>query len=147
MTRYIVPIVSAAFALFSAASLAQEVTITAPQNGEEVGMRAVVSGTSKDVQDGNIWVLVHLKLLTGLWWPQNRPVVDDQGNWQALVSFGGPQDIGMDFEIAAAVFDDEAEAEILRYHDRGRRTNDWQPMAFPKSITAPVTVTVKKAGH
>ncbi len=120
------------------------VEITAPREGDNVGSRIVVTGTSEIRDRSHVWVLVHLKLLTDQWWPQPKPVVDEKGNWQALASFGVPEDIGFDFEIVAATFDKQAEAEILRYNDHGSRTGQWLPISFPRTTSNKAVVTVKK---
>lgn len=120
------------------------VTITSPKEGNNVGNRIVVKGTY-EIHDGSqIWVLAHLKLLANQWWPQPKPIVDGNGNWQALAYIGAPQDIGFDFEIVAATFDDEAQAEILRYHDHGNKTGQWLPISFPRATSNKAVVTVKK---
>lgn len=120
------------------------VIITSPKEGDNVGNRIVVKGTS-EIHDGSqIWVLAHLKLLANQWWPQPKPIVDGNGNWQALAYIGAPQDIGFDFEIVAATFDDEAQAEILRYHAHGNETGQWLPISFPRATSNKAVVTVKK---
>lgn len=53
-------------------------------------------------------------------------------------------DIGLDFEIVAATFDEQAEAEILRYHDHGNKTGQWLPISFPQTTSNKAVVTVKK---
>ena len=120
------------------------VTITSPKEGDSVGNRIVVKGTS-EIHDGSqIWVLVHIRLLAGQWWPQPKPIVDENGNWQALAYIGAPQDTGFDFEIVAATFDEQAVAEILRYHDHGNKTAQWLPIRFPRTTSNKAVVTVKK---
>jgi len=121
-----------------------KVTITSPKEGDNVGSRIVVKGTSTIHDNSHVWVLVHLKLLSNQWWPQPKPVVDEKGNWQALASIGEPEDIGFDFEIVAATFDQQAEAEILRYHDHGSKTGQWLPISFPKTTSNKAVVTVKR---
>lgn len=120
------------------------VAITAPKEADEVGSKIVVKGTSTIHDRSQVWVLVHLKLLGNQWWPQPKPVVDEKGNWQALAGIGVPEDIGFDFEIVAATFDQEAEAEILRYHDHGNSTGKWLPISFPRTTSNKAVVTVKK---
>ena len=121
-----------------------KVTITSPREGDQVGKRIVVKGTS-EIHDGSqVWVLAHLKLLANQWWPQPKPIVDENGNWQALAYIGEPQDIGLDFEIVAATFDEQAVAEILRYHDYGNKIGQWLPIRFPRATSNIAVVTVKK---
>ena len=54
-----------------------EVKISSPTNGDKVGARVIVSGTSKIDDASHVWILVHAKLLQDQWWPQSRPVVDE----------------------------------------------------------------------
>jgi len=67
-----------------------KVTITSPKEGDQIGSRIVVKGTSAIHDKSHIWVLVHLKPLGNQWWPQTRPVVDENGTWQALSYIGIP---------------------------------------------------------
>ncbi len=123
------------------------VKISSPKNGEKVGARVIVKGTSSIKDSSHIWVLAHAKLLQDQWWPQPKPVVDVKGNWQALCYIGAPRDIGLDFEIAVATFDKEAEAEILKYFDYGNKTGQWLPISFPKTTSSIDIVTVNKVSH
>ena len=68
-------------------------------------------------------------------------------DWQALVYLGGPQDVGMEFEIAVATFNKDEEAKILRYHEYGQKTGQFIPMPFPKTTSPIDIVTVKKVSH
>ena len=132
---------------FSGIAYGNEVNILSPSSGDKVGARVIVKGTSKLNDESHIWILVHAKLLQDQWWPQSRPVVDENGNWQALSYIGQPQDIGLDFEIAVASFDKEAESNILKYHEVGRKTGQWLPISFPKTTSPIRMVTVKKTSH
>lgn len=135
------------FAAMSNLCFANEVSITSPNNGEKVGARVIVEGKSSISDGGHIWVLAHVKLLQGQWWPQPKPVVDHDGNWQALVYLGGAQDVGMDFEIAVATFNKEQETEVLKYHEIGKKTGQWLPIMFPKTTSKIDLVTVVKMHH
>jgi hypothetical protein len=84
---------------------ANEVKILSPKNGDEVGSKIVVKGTSKVKDGSSVWVLAHLRLLTDQWWPQPKPLVQPNGDWEALAYIGQPDDVGFDFEIAVATFD------------------------------------------
>nr|VFJ90669.1 MAG: hypothetical protein BECKH772A_GA0070896_1002310 [Candidatus Kentron sp. H]VFJ91774.1 MAG: hypothetical protein BECKH772B_GA0070898_1002110 [Candidatus Kentron sp. H]VFJ98403.1 MAG: hypothetical protein BECKH772C_GA0070978_1002110 [Candidatus Kentron sp. H] len=136
------------FTMASAESV-NTVNIVSPTDGQEVGARVVVKGTSEMADyESNVWVLVHLKLLGDQWWPQNKPVRDIKtGDWETLAYIGGEQDIGLEFEIAAATFGKDAEKEILKYHETGRRTGHYPPMSFPETTSAIDIVTVKKVSH
>jgi hypothetical protein len=121
-----------------------EVKILSPQNGDDVGNKIVVKGTSKVKDGSSVWVLVHLRLLTDQWWPQPKPLVQPNGDWEALAYIGQPDDVGFDFEIAVATFDKEAEKEILAYHEAGMKTEKWLPIKFPETTSNIDIVTVKK---
>nr|VFJ53750.1 MAG: hypothetical protein BECKFM1743A_GA0114220_101196 [Candidatus Kentron sp. FM]VFJ54301.1 MAG: hypothetical protein BECKFM1743C_GA0114222_101376 [Candidatus Kentron sp. FM]VFK10215.1 MAG: hypothetical protein BECKFM1743B_GA0114221_101337 [Candidatus Kentron sp. FM] len=133
----------------ASAELVNTVSIESPTDGQEVGARVVVKGTSNIVDDeSNVWVLVHPKLFAGQWWPQNKPVRDIKtGNWEALAYIGQKADIGLEFEIAVATFKGEAEKKILEYHDTGRRTGSFLPIPFPETTSPIKIITVKKVSH
>ena len=126
---------------------ANSVKILSPEHGEKVGAKVIVKGTSEISDGSHVWLLIHAKFLQDQWWPQPRPVVDDKGNWQALCYIGIRQDIGLDFEIAVATFDKEAEAKISKYHEHGKKTGQWLPISFPKTTSPIDIVTVKKVSH
>lgn len=148
MKKFINILLITTLALFlSGVAYGNEVIISSPSNGEKAGARVIVKGTSKLNDESHIWILVHAKLLQDQWWPQSRPVVDENGNWQALSYIGQSQDIGLEFEIAAASFDKDAEAKILKYHDVGKKTGQWLPIPFPRTTSPIKMVTVKKTSH
>ena len=77
------------------------VDIVAPQNGAIVADAGMVEGTATMPADSYLWVLARRKDFDG-WWPQGAGAVPVDGNrWNVSVTFGGPQDAGWDFEIAA----------------------------------------------
>ncbi|MCP4986785.1 MAG: hypothetical protein GY928_12260 [Colwellia sp.] len=123
------------------------VEISSPENGDKVGSRVTVKGTYDIEDDSHVWVLTHPKLLQDQWWPQPKPVLDEKNNWQAFAYIGEPQDIGIEFEIAVATFDKEAETEILKYHEHGKNTSQWIPISFPKVTSQIDMITVKKESH
>jgi len=120
------------------------VTITQPQNGENVGQSYIIKGES-DVRDGSqIYVLVHVRQLTEQWWPQTRPIVQPDGSWEAMAYIGQQQDIGRDFEIAVATFTGEELQKIEKYRYIGQSTNQWLPIQFPETTSNVCVITVKK---
>ncbi len=77
------------------------VEILAPHRGAVVGSAGIAEGSAALPADSYLWILVHRKDFDG-WWPQGAgPARLDRNRWSAPVSFGGPQDGGFDFEIAA----------------------------------------------
>jgi hypothetical protein len=121
-----------------------QVIISSPQSGAEVGGRVVVKGRCT-IEDGSrLWVFAHMKQLEGQWWPQNQPVVDRNGNWQVLIHLGVPVDVGREFEITAATFDPNVDARIRRYHQDSQSAQQWLPIKFPKATSARTTIVVQK---
>lgn len=123
------------------------VRIVSPRNGETVGVQGVMKGTARVTDGSHVWILVHPRLLTDQWWPQIRPRIEENGNWEALAYFGRREDIGLDFEIAVATFDQAAEREILQYHQDGQRTGQWMPIRFPRTTSNIEITTVRKVSH
>jgi hypothetical protein len=120
------------------------VTITEPKDGANVGQSYIIKGKS-DVRDGSqIFVLIHVKQLTEQWWPQNKPIVQADGSWEAFGTFGGQQDIGRNFEIAVATFTGEDLKKIEKYRYIGQSTNQWLPIQFPETTSNVCVITVKK---
>lgn len=79
------------------------VEILAPQSGDFVSSEGSVEGTVRLPAGAYLWVLVHRRDVDG-WWPQGTGRVSADGNrWRVPVSYGGPQDAGCDFEIAALI--------------------------------------------
>jgi len=79
------------------------VEIRSPNRGERVSESGMVAGTAHLQGDAHLWVLVHRKEVNG-WWPQGAgeiAVADSQ--WSVQVEYGGPDDAGYDFEIAAVI--------------------------------------------
>lgn len=148
MNKIVITLFSISIILFFAStSHANEVLITSPDDGERVGAKVIVKGKSTINDGSHIWVLTHPKSLPDQWWPQLRPVVDENGTWQSLAYIGQSQDIGIEFEIAVASFDIKAESAILQYHEIGKKTGQWLPISFPKATSSIDLVTVRKTTH
>jgi hypothetical protein len=63
----------------------------------------VVEGSARLAEDAHLWVLVHRKDVDG-WWPQGGgEIAVANGHWSVQVQYGGPEDAGYDFEIAAVI--------------------------------------------
>ena len=77
------------------------IEILAPRDAEPVGSSGTVEGTAALPTGSHLWILVHRRDWDG-WWPQGGgPVLPEQTRWKVTVNYGGPQDIGFFFEIAA----------------------------------------------
>jgi len=125
----------------------KKVKIIFPQNGEKVGSKIIVNGKSKISAGSHLWVLIHRKDLTDQWWPQNKPIIDPDGNWKSICSIGEARDVGYDFEIAVASFDKNEEKQILEYHKIGKEFGQWLSIKFPKATSNIDIVVVKKVSH
>lgn len=124
------------------------VKILYPKNGCEVGKQCRIDVDAQIYNSSNLWVLLHLKHLTGRWWPQPKPEKNENGDWSPICAFIGElHDIDFEFEIAAACFNTEAEKEIWKYIERGNRTQQWVPIKFPKADSNIYRVTVIKKDH
>jgi len=63
----------------------------------------VVAGTAHLSADAHLWILVHRKDVNG-WWPQGGgEIAVADSHWSVEVKYGGPEDAGYDFEIAAVI--------------------------------------------
>lgn len=126
------------------------VKFTAPaRDGVKVGKEVDVKGTAT-IPDGNhLWVLVHrVKGFKTLWWPQGEGEIDPvTKEWDVRVSFGGPQDIGQDFEIAAVTVDNEAHLKLQEYLENAMTSGKWLPIKMPALTSAPQYRKVIKENH
>jgi len=114
-------------------SQAMEIKITRPENNAELGQQELVQGKVSSVTKSRVYVLVH-PIVTNLWWVQNPPsVINADGTWQTLCSFGTEnQGKGEYFELVAIVINSQLQ--------EGQKMS-----ALPKDVIAisPV-VTVKR---
>jgi hypothetical protein len=79
------------------------VEILTPQKGAIVAGAGLVEGSAVLPADSFLWVLARRRDFDG-WWPQGRGAVPvDQNRWSVSVTYGGPQDNGAEFELAALV--------------------------------------------
>jgi hypothetical protein len=127
-----------------------QVKITIPErDGIQVGKEMTVEGTASIPRGTYLWVLVHrIKGFKYDWWPQNEAEIDPvTKKWSVDVVFGGPQDIGYDFGIAAIVVDQKEHLKLMNYRGNAMRTGDYRPIGMPPTQVAPVIRTVKKVSH
>jgi hypothetical protein len=128
-----------------------QVEITDPErDGMKVGKDMDVKGTAEIPGGTYLWVLAHrTKGFKKVWWPQNEAEIDPvTKKWEVFVVFGGPQDIGYDFEIAVIVVDEKENSKLHDYRNKAMATGHWPPIPMPPTAdgTAPVIRTVKKVG-
>jgi hypothetical protein len=80
-----------------------QVEILAPQGGALVADSGLVEGSADPPAGSYLWVMARRKDFDG-WWPQGVGAAPISGNrWSVPVTYGGAQDAGCDFEIAALV--------------------------------------------
>ena len=107
------------------------VDILAPQRGASVGGAGTVEGSVVLPTDSYLWVLVRRKDFDG-WWPQNKGAVSvDRTRWKVSVSYGGSQDAGCDFEIAALVVGPATHELWIDWVARVEETGLFPPVQLP----------------
>lgn len=141
------------FVLFPVAGEAQKeafsVKITDPsRDGIEVKKGMTVKGTASLPSGYHLWVLARRSDFEGVWWPQGEGKIDPQTHeWMVSVTFGGPQDIGWDFEIAVIFVKEEDHIVLQNYRKEAMKTGDWKPIEAPSSAYPPQIRKVKKVSH
>lgn len=127
-----------------------KVKITVPgMDGIKVGKEMDVKGTAT-IPGGNfLWILVHrTKGFKRVWWPQGEAEVNPKTKeWEFHVVFGGPQDTGYDFEIAAIVVNEKEHSKLLNYWTNAMSSGNWPPIPMPPTVSVPVIRGVNKTGH
>ncbi len=107
------------------------VRILQPHNGAAVGETGEVEGSAALPDEGHLWVLVRRKDSEG-WWPQGGgPLCVGQGRWRVTVAYGGPQDAGSDFEIAAVVVRQTTNEFWMEWVSRTKESNSFSPVRLP----------------
>ena len=129
-----------------------KVEITTPEKDYlKVEKEMDVKGTATIPSGSYLWVLVHrVKGFKGLWWPQGEAEINPlTKKWEAHVVFGGPQDIGFEFEIAAIVVNETEHAKLQDYWTKAMSSGNWPPIPMPPTVPgfAPVIRKVNKTGH
>ena len=109
------------------------VKIIGPDDGALVTEFGAVAGSAVLPTDSYLWVLVRRKGFDG-WWPQGEGAVPvHQGQWQVSVTFGGPQDSGFDFEIAALVVGQSTHEFWTDWVARVKETGLFPPVRLPSA--------------
>ena len=107
------------------------VEILAPQRGETVAGVGLVEGSAAVLPDSFLWVLARRKDFDG-WWPQGMGAVPvDRNRWRVSVTYGGPQDNGSDFELAALVVRQSTHELWTDWVARVRETGSFPPVQLP----------------
>lgn len=127
-----------------------KVEITVPtRDGIQVGEGMTVEGKASIPSGNYLWVLAHrIKGYKRVWWPQNEAEIDPvTKKWEVRVVFGGPQDIGYDFGIAAIVVNEKEHLKLQDYQDKAMASGKWRPIPMPPTVFPPVIRTVKKVSQ
>lgn len=124
------------------------VTMTEPTKDSKVGRDVWVRGTASIPNGHYLWVVARRVDFTPLWWPQKpAPVDPTTQTWQATAVFGGPQDIGWDFDVGVITVNEEGHRQLMEYWKKAMSTGDWRPIEIPRVTSPPRIVKVKKVSH
>jgi hypothetical protein len=127
-----------------------KVKITQPScDGLQVGREMDVKGTA-DIPSGHyLWVLAHrTQGFKNVWWPQNEGDIDPiTKKWEVYVVFGGPQDIGYDFEVAAIIVNEKNHLKLKKYRENAMKTGNWSPITMPPTPYPPVIRRLRKVSR
>ncbi|MBE9580643.1 MAG: hypothetical protein IMF18_03385 [Proteobacteria bacterium] len=124
------------------------VTVTHPQNGNEVGTELTVKGTASIPLGNYLWVLARRVDFEPLWWPQREAKIDPKTHkWSATATFGLPRDINWDFDIGVITVDANGHQELMDYWIEAMKTGDWRPIQIPATTSPPRIIRVKKVRH
>lgn len=122
------------------------VHILEPRSGALVEGSGIVEGSAVLPGKSYLWILAHRRGLEG-WWPQSGgPAYVDKSRWKVPVSYGGHQDIGHEFEIAALVVGQASHELWTDWVKQVKETETFPPVRIPpaKFVLAEAYRTVKK---
>lgn len=129
------------------------VNIAAPNDGTNVGRETIVKGTALIPSGHHLWVLARRNDFEPLWWPQREAKIEipkpgaRTGEWKATAVFGGPQDIGWEFDIGVITVNEEGHAILMEYWKKAMKSGDWKPIEIPNVSSPPQILKVKKVRH
>jgi hypothetical protein len=99
-----------------------------PSAGARVRTTEAVSGEIDQLPAGaHVWVLVRRHDFDPMWWPQREAPPKD-GRWTATATFGGPQDTGWEFDVAAILVDEQQHIELKGYWTTAMSSGHWPPI-------------------
>jgi hypothetical protein len=95
---------------------ARAVQITAPRADRQVSQVEAVSGTSRDMQPGEVvWILIRRFVPTEAYYPASGPCVSTGDTWRCPdVRIGGTAPIGQ-FELTPIVLDGRGQRVLIDY--------------------------------
>ena len=125
------------------------VTMTQPTKDNKVGKEVMVRGTASMPNGHYLWVVARRIDFAPLWWPQKPAPVEDPTTqkWQATAVFGGPQDVGWEFDVGVITVNEEGHKKLMDYWKKAMSTGEWRPIEIPPVTSPPRIVRVKKVGH
>ena len=107
------------------------VEILAPESGAIVSDGGFAEGSATVPPGSFLWVLARRKDMNG-WWPQGMGAVPVDGNrWRVPVTYGGAEDQGFDFELAALVVRQATHALWTDWVAGVRETGLFPPVQLP----------------
>jgi hypothetical protein len=119
------------------------VRINRPTEGTQVAGTALVSGTATIPPNGHLWILAHQVGING-YWPQGSGAAQINGrNWEILVYFGIPGNLGL-FEVIAIVVDDQTHRNLNDWVQKAPNTSPaYQPIPLPTALEGCAIVNLR----
>jgi hypothetical protein len=122
------------------------VEILSPLPAQHVAETGIVEGRAILGSDAHLWVLVHRKDVDG-WWLQgggSLPLLDNV--WALQVKYGGPEDAGFHFEIAAMIVTQTLNEHWVEWVHSANRAGESDPVQLPghPAVLAEAYRTVQK---
>ena len=109
------------------------VEISSPGRSQPVGHASSVCGRATVCAGAHLWVLARRKDVNG-WWPQGEgPVAVIDGRWSVQATYGGPEDAGFPFELAAVIVSQPVHESWLKWVTDVRHTGVFPPVQLPRA--------------
>ena len=122
-----------------------QIKITSPEEGDEVPISTIVSGTfSGELTEGQyMWVVINPHPSPGQWWPQGGRIDPWKGQWNVPAWLGREkEDIGKEFDIAVILVDERDDQYYWNYLKTGQETGSYPPIPLPASTMIIDRITV-----
>jgi Methyltransferase domain len=122
------------------------IEILSPHTAQRVAEIGIVKGRANVPDGAYLWVLVHRTDIDG-WWPQgDGPVPVAAEFWTVPVHYGGPEDVGFRFEVAAVIVTRTVHERWLEWVQAVKDTGEFPPvkLPMPPAVLAETYRTVQK---